>query len=138
MGFGTAAMGLAPASFFWLALAGMLFAGFMNPIANGPLIALLQSSVAPDMQGRVLSLVQSGAAAMMPLSLLVAGPVADALGVRVWYLIGGAACTLIGLLAFGVPAIMHVEQNDPRRQVGWKPGPEEVSAIAALASEGRQ
>ena len=54
----------------------------MNPITNGPFFAVLQSSVRPDMQGRVLSLVQSGSVAMVPLSLLVAGPVADALGVR--------------------------------------------------------
>ena len=89
----------------------MFFGGFMNPMANGPLFAMLQSSVAPEMQGRVMSLVGSGAAAMMPLSLLIAGPVADALGVRVWYVVGGLACIAIGLVAFAVPAIMNVEQN---------------------------
>ncbi|MGC8782348.1 MAG: hypothetical protein ACP5UQ_15920, partial [Anaerolineae bacterium] len=90
---------------------GMFFAGFMNPMANGPFFAMLQSSVAAEMQGRVMSLIGSGAAAMMPLSLLIAGPVADALGVRVWYLIGGLACVGIGLAAFASPAIMNVEHN---------------------------
>jgi len=92
-------------------VAGMFLAGFMNPITNGPFFALLQSNVEAGMQGRVLGLVQSAAAAMMPLSLLIAGPVADALGVRVWYLLGGAATVLAGLISFCVPAIMHVEDN---------------------------
>ena len=111
MGIGTLIIGLSPARAFTLALGGMFFGGFMNPLANGPLFAVLQSSVVPEMQGRVMSLVGSGAAAMMPLSLLIAGPVADALGVRVWYVVGGLACTAIGLVAFFVPAIMNVEQN---------------------------
>lgn len=114
MGIGTLVIGLSPASAFTLALGGMFFGGFMNPMANGPLFAVLQSSVAPEMQGRVMSLVGSGASAMMPLSLLIAGPVADALGVRVWYVVGGLACAAIGLLAFAVPAIMRVEEHGGR------------------------
>lgn len=115
MGLGTIMVGLAPANAFLLALAGLFLGGFMNPITNGPLFAVLQSTVEADMQGRVFSLVNSGATAMMPLSLLIAGPVADALGVRVWYLVGGLACVVIGLIAFGVPAIMNVEQNGHAR-----------------------
>jgi DHA3 family macrolide efflux protein-like MFS transporter len=45
------------------------------------------------------------------LSLLIAGPIADALGVRVWYVVGGVLCIVIGALAFAAPAIMHVEDN---------------------------
>ncbi len=48
---------------------------------------------------------------MMPLSLLVAGPVADALGVRFWYIVGGSICILMTLAAFFIPAIMNIEQN---------------------------
>lgn len=129
MGVGTLAIGLAPASAFALALSGMFVGGFMNPMANGPLFATLQATVAPEMQGRVMSLLGSGAAAMMPLSLLIAGPVADALGVRVWYVIGGLACTAIGLAAFAVPAIMNVDQNHR----GARPAVEALTAAASLA-----
>jgi DHA3 family macrolide efflux protein-like MFS transporter len=111
IGVGMLIVGVSPAGAMAMAVAGMFMAGFMNPITNGPFFALLQSKVEPGMQGRVLGLVQSAAAAMMPLSLLVAGPVADALGVRVWYLVGGAATVLAGLISFSVPAIMHVEDN---------------------------
>ena len=48
---------------------------------------------------------------MMPLSLAVAGPVADALGVRQWYAIGGAVFALLGIISFFVPAIVNIEKN---------------------------
>jgi DHA3 family macrolide efflux protein-like MFS transporter len=111
MGIGTLIVGLAPVGAFAVALTGMLVAGFMNPIVNGPFMAVMQSSVAPEMQGRVFSLIQSASLAMMPLSLLIAGPIADKLGVRVWYVAGGVLCIIIGLVAFAVPAIMQVEEN---------------------------
>jgi DHA3 family macrolide efflux protein-like MFS transporter len=111
MGIGTLIVGLSPVGAFTMALLGMLVAGFMNPIVNGPFMAVMQTAVAPDMQGRVFSLIQSASLAMMPLSLLIAGPIADKLGVRVWYVAGGLLCIVIGALAFAVPAIMHVEEN---------------------------
>jgi DHA3 family macrolide efflux protein-like MFS transporter len=114
MGLGCLVVGLAPADALWLALAGMFFAGFMNPIVNGPFMAVLQSTVTPEMQGRVLGLVQSAAMAMMPLSLIIAGPLADAVGVRIWYVMGGIGCVLAGLVSFAVPTIMHVEDNGYR------------------------
>jgi MFS transporter, DHA3 family, macrolide efflux protein len=118
IGIGMLIVGMSPASSLVMAVAGMFLAGFMNPITNGPFFALLQSNVEAGMQGRVLGLVQSAAAAMMPLSLLIAGPVADALGVRVWYLLGGAATVLAGLISFCVPAIMHVEHNGHAKTMG--------------------
>src|SRR5687768_9524165 len=57
LGLGVFIVGLAPANLFAMALGGMLLMGFMNPIANGPLFAVIQSSVRPDMQGRVMSLI---------------------------------------------------------------------------------
>jgi DHA3 family macrolide efflux protein-like MFS transporter len=63
------------------------------------------------MQGRVFALVQSLATAATPLGMLIAGPVADALGVRVWYLIGGTACILMGVGGFFVPVVVHLEDD---------------------------
>ena len=95
MGCGILLLGLSPASAFYVALAGMAVAGFTMPFANGPILALFQSIVTPEMQGRVFTLIGSLAAAMSPLGLAIAGPVADLLGVRAWYIVGGVACMLI-------------------------------------------
>ena len=113
LGLGTFAVGLAPPSAFWLGLAGMFVAGAMNPMVQGPLFAIIQAKVAPDMQGRVLSLLGSMAAAMIPVGMIIAGPVADLLGVRIWYLIGGAVCFAIGGTSFLIPPVMHLEDHRP-------------------------
>jgi DHA3 family macrolide efflux protein-like MFS transporter len=61
--------------------------------------------------GQAFSLISAGAAAMMPLSLLIAGPVSDWLGVRVWYVFGGAVCILTAVAVLFIPAIEKIEQN---------------------------
>jgi len=118
MGVGIIITGLAPSTMFWLAIAGNAIAGFMNPITNGPLFAVLQATVAPDYQGRVFTVVNSLASAMMPLSLAVAGPLADWLGISAWYVIGGLSCVAMGVVARFIPAIVNLEQNhrEPRAE----------------------
>jgi DHA3 family macrolide efflux protein-like MFS transporter len=45
---------------------------------------------------------------------LVAGPVADAVGVRIWYVIGGVICVLVAVVAALTPAIINIErQHEP-------------------------
>jgi DHA3 family macrolide efflux protein-like MFS transporter len=111
MGIGIALMGFAPASAFWMLLAAMLMVGAMGPIANGPLFATLQSRVAPEMQGRVMSLLNAAATAVSPLSLAIAGPLADVAGVQLWYVAGGAACLLMGIAGFFIPALNRMEDG---------------------------
>ena len=110
-GLGIMLVGLSPANALWLAVAGMFVAGSMNALVNGPLFATLQAIVAPEMQGRVFTVVASLSSAAFPLSLAVAGPVADAIGLRPWYVVGGLVCTLMGLGACFVPVIVNIEQN---------------------------
>jgi len=113
IGAGTLFLGLAPARALGWALAAMGFLGFVNPITNGPLLALLQDLVAPEMQGRVFTTVQSLAGLMTPLGLALAGPLADALGVQSWFIIGGVGCFALGLSGFLIPAIVHIEEQRP-------------------------
>lgn len=111
IGLGFLLVGLAPSTAFVLAVGAMFLAGVMNPITNGPLFSIIQSSVDPGMQGRVFALVQSMATAATPLGMLIAGPVADALGVRVWYVVGGLGCLSMGIGGFFVPVIVHLEDD---------------------------
>jgi len=114
---GIGLLGLLPANLFWLAAGAMFMVAVMQVMANGPIMAVLQATVAPDMQGRVFSLVTALATAMVPLGLLLAGPLADAFGVQSWY---GIAC--LGGLAIGVagcfmPALVHLEDQAAARSV---------------------
>lgn len=111
IGIGILIFGSMPSHLYSLALTGVFVFGAMQVFANGPLFAILQATVDPGIQGRVLSLIGAGATAMSPLSLLVAGPVSDALGVRTWFLVGGSACILATLAAMFIPAVMKIEEN---------------------------
>ena len=83
----------------------------MNALVNGPFFAVLQGIVSPEKQGRVFMLVASLTSAAWPLSLAAAGPIADAVGVRPWYVVGGVVCAITGAVAFFVPAIVGLEEN---------------------------
>ncbi len=111
IGVGVMLTGLAPVNMFWLAVVGTALSTFMSPITNGPLGALLQSNIRPDMQGRVMSLVGSVATAMTPLGLLIAGPFSDAFGIRTWYWVAGLVTILMGVGGFLSPVVMNVETN---------------------------
>jgi len=117
LGIGVMLTGLAPANLFLLVLIGNLVLGFMIPMANGPVGALMQSIVRPDMQGRVTSLINSGASAIAPLGLLIAGPFSDWLGIRVWFWAGGILCVLIAASGFFIPIVMNIEANPEAIQI---------------------
>jgi len=128
-GLGITLVGLAPAHTLWLAVAGMFVAGSMNALVNGPLFAALQAIVTPEMQGRVFTVVASMSSAAFPLSLAVAGPVADAIGLRPWYVVGGIVCTLMGLGACFVPVIVNIEQNHNGHVAEAAPLPSTVAEV---------
>jgi DHA3 family macrolide efflux protein-like MFS transporter len=111
LGIGAILTGLIPSNLFWLLLVAYFIFGSMQVLANGPLNAIFQSTIKPDYQGRVFSLMGAGATAMMPLSLLIAGPVADLLGMRAWYIFGGVVCILVTIASLLNKAIMNIEQN---------------------------
>jgi DHA3 family macrolide efflux protein-like MFS transporter len=130
-GVGVLLVGLTPASFFPLALIGLFFGAVMNSLCNGSAFALLQQVVAPEMQGRVFTLVVSLCNAVTPLSMAIAGPLADAVGVRTLYVVGGAAQIVLGAGAFLVPVIMHVEDNH-RVHVSAEKAPETLAVPVGL------
>jgi DHA3 family macrolide efflux protein-like MFS transporter len=102
------AIGVAPPYLFLLAVAGMAIFGFLNPIVNGPLFAVMQEKVEPEIQGRVFSLLNAGAGLASPLGLLIAGPIAEATNNQLWFVIGGLATIFAGLAAFFVPDILKL------------------------------
>lgn len=122
IGTGVLVFGLAPANGFWIGVVGIVIMGITSSLANGPLLAIIQSKVAPEMQGRVMGTTNSICMAMMPISMLVVAPIAELLGIRVWYWVGGGLTILMGLGAFFVPAIMQLENS--KREIS-------VNAIAA-------
>ncbi len=134
MGASLSVIGLTPSWGFYIAVAMMFILGFTNPIVNGPLIAAVQGAVAPDIQGRVFTLMTSGAAAMMPVGLIIAGPASDALGIQTWYLVGGITTIIIALAAFLIPAVMNFEEDHRAASQAAVPASSPVSPLPAKSA----
>jgi DHA3 family macrolide efflux protein-like MFS transporter len=111
MGAGTLILALAPASAIFLAVGGALLVGLMTPITMGPFFAIIQSKVEPDMQARVFSLLSSVGTGIAPLGLMIAGPVADRVGIQAWFLLGGILCIFMAVTGLFIPAVMNMEKQ---------------------------
>ena len=74
---------------------------------------------------------------MMPLGLIIAGPLADRLGVQSWFIVGGLISALLGVGAFFVPAITNIE-DDSSRQTHPDTGTQSYGAPAMAASPTEQ
>jgi DHA3 family macrolide efflux protein-like MFS transporter len=112
MGLGTLVFAIAPSGALWLAVIGSLLVGIMTPVTMGPFYAMIQTIVEPDMQARIFSLLSSVGTAMVPIGLLVAGPVADRFSIQVWFLFGGLLCILMAIGGLFIPAVMQIESRD--------------------------
>lgn len=112
LAFGIFIISIAPPIFFWVALVGMGITGIANPIINGPFMAIIQSRVKKDMQGRVFSLVTSFCGAMMPLSMIVSAPFVEYFGPRSWYFASAVITLLVTIVGLFNRDIMHIENQD--------------------------
>jgi DHA3 family macrolide efflux protein-like MFS transporter len=110
-GVGFVVIGMSPANAFLLAVGATFFIGFTNPIINGSLMAVFQTIVPAEMQGRVFTLLMSVTGVTTPLGLAIAGPVGDAVGVQPWFLVTGIVVVAMGAGALFVPAIVRIEDR---------------------------
>ena len=80
------------------------------PMANGPLQAIMQSRIAPELQGRVMSFLNSFCAAMMPVGLLIVNPVVKATGLQTWFWFSGILTICLGISALFMPKVMSLDK----------------------------
>lgn len=97
IGMFTVLLGVTPD--FWLYLVEMAAIGISLPIFNTPATVLLQQRVEGAFLGRVFSISSMLANTIMPLAMLVYGPVADRIPIE-WLLVG------TGLLVMGMSVLM--------------------------------
>ncbi len=63
------------------------------------------------MQARVFALMSSVGTAMVPLGLLIAGPVSDQFGIQSWFFMGGILCIVMAIAALLTPAVINLENK---------------------------
>ena len=111
---GLIVVGLASPDAFWLGVGAWFFFGLTLPIATGPLHAIYQSVVPPEMQGRFFTLNRSVINMASPLGLAIGGPLADAIGVRALFIVGGAATLVVALVRAFTPAMLALDDSAVR------------------------
>ncbi len=87
--FGIETVGLGLAPHFWVYLSVMGLAGITMPFYNTPSMVLLQSKVDPEYMGRVLSVFSMAGSVMMPIGMLLFGPLADIISINTIMLVTG-------------------------------------------------
>jgi len=102
MGIGLAVIGFAPTMYF--AATAALVMGIANGYANIMLITWLQQKVAPEMTGRIMSLVMFAAIGLNPISTALAGALIG-LNAAVLLVCAGISMTLFTVSAAFSPAV---------------------------------
>jgi DHA3 family macrolide efflux protein-like MFS transporter len=93
MSVATVAYGFVPS--FWLFVACTVLIGVSMPLFNTPSTVILQEKVDNEYLGRVMSIMSMTMTLGMPLGLLIFGPLADAIGLWLIFVLTGAAMLLI-------------------------------------------
>lgn len=105
IGIATFGLGLVPV--FWIYLGFMALIGLVIPVFNTPATVLLQQKVEGDFLGRVFGVMGMIATSMMPLGMLIFGPVADFVKIE-WLLLGtGLLLVVQSVFMFGSKALVQ-------------------------------
>jgi len=104
-----AASGMLPASAYWIFVLLCVVMGFSVPLFGAPITALFQGLIDPAKLGRVMSLYMTIAMLMAPVGLLVAGPLAERVGVARWFAISGALIAATGVVTWLLPAVRELD-----------------------------
>lgn len=109
--FTVALTALMPSDRLVLAAAWWFVSGVTYSTGNAPFMALLQTTVPNQIQGRVLSLLNTTMGLAGPIGLAIAGPLGEAIGVQGVFIVGGTLSALVCLAGFASPALMRVEEG---------------------------
>lgn len=101
---------LSPSNALWLAAMWWFISGATFSIGNVPMTTIIQTQVPNEMQGRVLSLMNTVMGLAGPIGLLIAGPLGEMIGVRGVFMVGGVLSALVCALALLSPSLRQIEE----------------------------
>jgi DHA3 family macrolide efflux protein-like MFS transporter len=107
--------GVTPSNAYWLFLVAAFVSGPPASMFFASLKAVLQSTVPPEMQGRVFATQNSLSWAMVPVGLAVLGPLADVIGIRTLFFLSGVVFLGVALTWALMPSVRRLEEGPPAR-----------------------
>ena len=105
-------LGFAPTGFFLIIWVGMAIVGAILPIINTIYMTIVQTTVPPDKMGRVSSVLQSFSVAAFPIGTIIAGPIAEVIGIRSVFFFSGILGIIIVFLIWRSTKIRHVNYDN--------------------------
>ena len=109
MGVCTFALGVVPIFWIYLAIIGLF--GLSMPIFNTPSMVLLQEKIEGDFLGRVLGVLGMISSTMMPLGMLLFGPLADIIKIEWLLLATGLLLFIQGFLLLGNKVLIEAGKS---------------------------
>lgn len=111
MGLCSFGMGVIPN--FWIYLFLMGLVGLFIPLLNAPSMTLLQEKVEEDFLGRVFGVQSMVASAMMPLGMLVFGPLADRMAIEILMAVSGLFLMVVAFFAIRDRVLLEAGKPEP-------------------------
>lgn len=113
MGLCTVGFGVVP--MFWLYVGIMVLCGVGMPLFNAPSTVLLQEKVEEAYLGRVFGVMAMISSSMMPISMLIFGPLSDVIEIEILLVGTGVAMALLTFVLLGSKVL--VEAGKPKIQM---------------------
>ena len=111
MGLCTFGMGVIPN--FWIYLFLMGLVGLVIPLLNAPSMTLLQDKVEEDFLGRVFGVQSMVASSMMPLGMLIFGPLADRMAIEILMAVSGVFLMVVAFFAIRDRVLLEAGKPEP-------------------------
>jgi DHA3 family macrolide efflux protein-like MFS transporter len=117
-GISTFALGVIP--IFWIYLVFMGLIGVAMPFFSTPSNVLIQEKVEEDFLGRVFGVIGMISSSMMPLGMLIFGPIADVISIEILLIGTGLLLVVQGIFLLGDKAL--IEAGKPSIKVPMNEG----------------
>ncbi|MFW9779745.1 MAG: MFS transporter [Candidatus Heimdallarchaeota archaeon] len=96
--------------FWWMGIGALIF-GAMIPIVDSTFRTILQTTVPPDLQGRVSAIAASVAGATLPFGMLASGPLAELFGTVNLFLLAIFASFIVITLAWLLTGLRNLDKT---------------------------
>ena len=109
MGTATIALGITP--IFWLYCFFMAAVGFSIPNFNTPSTVLLQQKVEEEFLGRVFGVLSMISSSMMPLGMLIFGPLSDFIQIEGMLIVTGILMIFVTIFLLGNKVLLEIGRS---------------------------
>ncbi len=97
--------------YFIIAIVTWFISGLTYSLGNAPMMAVMQSVIPNELQGRVFALFNMTVGLAGPIGLAISGPIAESIGVRPVFIWSGALSTVATLCALFSKDLRNIEDH---------------------------